>query len=57
LNELSRAKIRHQFEQRFTARRMALDYLAVYRGLMDVTPKLRLVSDDRAPPTVPASAP
>ena len=57
LGELSRGKIREQFEQRFTARRMALDYLAVYRGLMDATPKLRLVSDDRAPATVPASAP
>jgi glycosyltransferase involved in cell wall biosynthesis len=49
LDELSRAKIRQQFEQRFTARRMALDYLAVYRSLMDATPKLRLVSDDKAP--------
>jgi glycosyltransferase involved in cell wall biosynthesis len=57
LSELSREKIRAQFEQRFTARRMALDYLAVYRGLMDATPKLRLVSDERAPASVPASAP
>jgi glycosyltransferase involved in cell wall biosynthesis len=47
---LSRAKIRQQFEQRFTARRMALDYLAVYRSLMeDAAPRLRLVSEDEAP--------
>ena len=32
LGHLSREKIRAQFEQRFTARRMAQDYLAVYRG-------------------------
>ena len=32
---LSREKVRARFEQRFTARRMANDYLAVYRSLMD----------------------
>ena len=33
------------FETRFTARRMALDYLAAYRGLMEkAEPKIRLVS-------------
>jgi glycosyltransferase involved in cell wall biosynthesis len=31
---LSREKIRRRFEERFTARRMAEDYLAVYRELM-----------------------
>ena len=31
---LSRQKIRARFEERFTARRMAGDYVAVYRGLM-----------------------
>ena len=30
---LSRAKVRARFEQRFTARRMAEDYLSVYRSL------------------------
>jgi glycosyltransferase involved in cell wall biosynthesis len=35
LSQLSREKIRSRFEQRFTARRMALEYLAAYRGLMD----------------------
>jgi glycosyltransferase involved in cell wall biosynthesis len=35
LPELSREKIRRRFEQRFTARRMAQDYLAVYRSLME----------------------
>ena len=32
---LSREKIRTRFEQRFTARRMALEYLTAYRSLMD----------------------
>src|SRR5690349_21174777 len=45
LSHLSRQKVRERFEQRFTARRMALDYLAAYRGLTDrVAPRLRLVS-------------
>jgi glycosyltransferase involved in cell wall biosynthesis len=47
LSHLSRATIRRQFEQRFTARRMAQDYLAVYRSLADsLAPHLRLVVDD-----------
>jgi glycosyltransferase involved in cell wall biosynthesis len=33
LNTLSRARVRERFEQRFTARRMAMDYLATYREL------------------------
>ena len=33
LGQLNRAKIRQRFESRFTARRMAEDYLAVYRSL------------------------
>jgi glycosyltransferase involved in cell wall biosynthesis len=56
LSHLSREKVRERFEQRFTARRMALDYLAVYRGLMDhVAPRLRLVSSEDAPIALPAS--
>ncbi len=40
-------KIRRQFEERFTARRMAQDYLAAYRSLSNaVSPHLRLVADD-----------
>jgi glycosyltransferase involved in cell wall biosynthesis len=47
LGHLSREKIRRRFEERFTARRMALDYLSVYRRLTDrLAPHLRLVSDD-----------
>ncbi|WP_024511516.1 glycosyltransferase family 4 protein [Bradyrhizobium sp. ARR65] len=43
--QLSRAVIRQQFEARFTARRMALDYLAAYRGLMEASePRFKLVS-------------
>jgi glycosyltransferase involved in cell wall biosynthesis len=46
LAHLSRSVIRARFEQRFTARRMALDYLAVYRELMEsAPPRLHVVSD------------
>ena len=45
LGELSRKKIRRRFEERFTARRMAQDYLAVYRSLLQAaTPRPRLVT-------------
>src|SRR5271157_3468591 len=47
LGHLSREKIRRRFEERFTARRMAQDYLAVYRSMTDsAAPHLRLVVDD-----------
>ena len=47
LGQLPREKIRSQFEKRFTARRMAQDYLTVYRSLADrISPHLRLVTDD-----------
>ncbi len=56
LSQLSRPAIRERFEQRFTARRMALDYLAVYRELMaGAAPRLHLVSDaDAAKATLAA---
>ena len=45
LSQLNRDTIRKQFEARFTARRMALDYLAAYRGLMEAAePRIKLVS-------------
>jgi glycosyltransferase involved in cell wall biosynthesis len=44
ISELSRHKVRRRFEERFSARRMAKDYLAVYRGLAEAAaPHLRLV--------------
>jgi glycosyltransferase involved in cell wall biosynthesis len=47
LGHLSRAKVRQRFEERFTARRMAQDYLAVYRSLMTAAaPHLRLVAEE-----------
>jgi glycosyltransferase involved in cell wall biosynthesis len=47
LGHLSREKIRKRFEERFTARRMAQDYLSIYRSMMDaVAPHLRLVADE-----------
>ncbi|HSV21622.1 MAG TPA: glycosyltransferase family 4 protein [Xanthobacteraceae bacterium] len=46
LSQLSRKDIRKQFERRFTARRMAQEYLAVYRGLAERKARsLRLVVD------------
>ena len=45
LSQLDRGQIRKVFERRFTARRMALDYLAVYRGLTEeAEPRIKLVS-------------
>jgi glycosyltransferase involved in cell wall biosynthesis len=45
LAQLDRVAIRRQFEARFTARRMALDYLAAYRSLMaEEEPRIKLVS-------------
>src|SRR6201995_2978698 len=45
LSRLDRGAIRAHFETRFTARRMALDYLEAYRGLTEQTePRIRLVS-------------
>lgn len=45
LGELDRVAIRKQFETRFTARRMALDYLNTYQGMIEVVkPRMKLVS-------------
>jgi glycosyltransferase involved in cell wall biosynthesis len=49
ISQLSRQTIRERFEHRFTARRMAQDYLAVYRDLMEAAEPLpRLVARLRA---------
>jgi glycosyltransferase involved in cell wall biosynthesis len=56
LDQLSRTKIREQFETRFTARRMALDYLAAYRSLSDAeAPHLRLIMGEKDSPALSAS--
>src|SRR6516164_4650522 len=45
ISELDRQKVRARFEQRFTARRMAMDYLAAYRNVMHLeTPRLKVVT-------------
>ncbi len=45
LAQVNRGAVRKQFEARFTARRMALDYLAAYRGMMEATaPRIKLVA-------------
>ena len=50
LSQLPRGRIRRTFEERYTARRMAQDYLAVYRSLIEGNAShLRLVVDE-APP-------
>jgi glycosyltransferase involved in cell wall biosynthesis len=47
LGELDRATVRRQFEKRFTARRMAEDYVRVYERLINARrkPMLRAVGD------------
>ena len=46
LNTINRAGVRRHFEQHFTARRMAEDYVAVYRRLMEASrPQLHAVGD------------
>jgi glycosyltransferase involved in cell wall biosynthesis len=42
VHQLSRSRLRQRFEQRFTARRMAEDYLAIYRNLAG-SPVLRAI--------------
>jgi glycosyltransferase involved in cell wall biosynthesis len=45
LANLSREGVRQRFDERFTARRMATDYLEVYRELADqASPRLRLAT-------------
>jgi glycosyltransferase involved in cell wall biosynthesis len=45
LHSLSRAAVRARFEERFTARYMAKEYLATYRSLMSgALPRPRLVA-------------
>ena len=44
IHTMSRERVRSHFQNRFTARRMALDYLDVYRNLaVRSPPKLRVV--------------
>jgi glycosyltransferase involved in cell wall biosynthesis len=47
IGRLSRSAIRKRFEERFTARRMALDYLDVYRALMDAAERGELLPSQR----------
>src|SRR3954468_4194752 len=45
LPHVNRGAVRKRFEARFTARRMALDYLAAYRSIMEAAePRIKLVS-------------
>jgi glycosyltransferase involved in cell wall biosynthesis len=45
IGQLNRQQVRRRFEERFTARRMALDYLAAYREVMQVDkPRLKVVA-------------
>jgi glycosyltransferase involved in cell wall biosynthesis len=51
LHTLDRGEIRHRFEQRFSAPRMARDYVEIYQRLARSTPHLR-----RSPPISPISS-
>jgi glycosyltransferase involved in cell wall biosynthesis len=42
---LDRRKVRRRFEQRFSATRMAKDYVQVYRSLLERTPTVEQVPD------------
>jgi glycosyltransferase involved in cell wall biosynthesis len=53
LAKLSRAAIRKRFEERFTARRMAEDYLALYRELIDAAGRAQAAASTQR---VPASS-
>jgi len=56
LADLDRAGVRRRFEQRFTARRMAQEYLSVYRAVGEShAPRLRVVGADDAPALAAAS--
>ena len=44
IGQLDRQKVRQRFEERFTARRMALDYLSAYRSiLLHEAPHLKVI--------------
>jgi glycosyltransferase involved in cell wall biosynthesis len=45
IGQLDRRRIRARFEERFTARRMAKDYLSAYRSIMHVeAPRLKVIA-------------
>jgi len=57
LAELDRGKVRAQFEARFTARRMAQEYLGIYRSLRETgAPRLRVVGTEQPAPARIAAA-
>ena len=48
LDKLSRHELRAQFERRFTAERMAQDYVAYYHALIDARPRHRAMRHKRS---------
>src|SRR5262245_20212136 len=45
ISQIDRLRVRKRFEERFTARRMALDYMAAYREVMQIDrPRLKVVA-------------
>ena len=45
ITQLDRRQVRKRFEERFTARRMAIDYMSAYREVMQIDkPRLKLVT-------------
>jgi glycosyltransferase involved in cell wall biosynthesis len=46
ITQIDRQRVRERFEERFTARRMALDYMAAYREIMQIKkPSLKVVAN------------
>jgi hypothetical protein len=46
IDQIDRKRVRAQFEKRFTSRRMAEDYVALYQRLIcERQPRLRAVGD------------
>jgi glycosyltransferase involved in cell wall biosynthesis len=54
---LDRKKVRLRFEQRFSAARMAKDYVAVYRSLLAAQPKAGGAEQEGHPPLIGDAAP
>jgi glycosyltransferase involved in cell wall biosynthesis len=53
----NRRKVRQRFEQRFTAARMAKDYIAVYRSLLGTQSKAGGEEQEDQPPLISDAAP
>ena len=53
--QLDRATVRRRFEQRFTAERMALDYVSIYEGLLSGASRMDILEGDISRQTAEAA--